>query len=115
VAVDLEKIKAIMDWPTTRNVTEVRSSMGLVRYYRRFIKGFSKINHPITSLQRIGKMCIWSADCEAIFQQLRQLLTNAPVLKIMDPKKYFLVCSYAYEEGIGGVLMWEGKNFIYES
>jgi hypothetical protein len=57
-----------MDWPTPWNVTEVRSFMGLVGYYRRFIKGFSKIGHPITSLQRKGMKFVWSTECEANFQ-----------------------------------------------
>ena len=42
-----EKIEAIMDWPTPKIVTNVRSFMGLERYYKRFIEGFSKITHPI--------------------------------------------------------------------
>ena len=54
VVVDPEKIKSIMDWPAPRNVFEVRSFMGLVGYYRMFIKGFSKIGHFITSLQIKG-------------------------------------------------------------
>jgi hypothetical protein len=65
--VDIKKIKEIMDWPVPRNVTEVRSFMGLDGYYRRFIKGFSKIGNPITSLQRKGKKFIWSPECEDIF------------------------------------------------
>jgi hypothetical protein len=52
IAVDPEKIEAIREWSTPKNVTKVRSFMGLARYYRRFIEGFSKITHPITSLQR---------------------------------------------------------------
>ena len=52
IYVDPEKIEAIMNLPTPRNVTDVRSFMGLARYYRRFIEGFSKVAHPITSLQR---------------------------------------------------------------
>ena len=51
---DLEKIEAIMNWPTPRNVTDVRSFMGLTGYYRRFIEGFSKVAHAITSLQKKG-------------------------------------------------------------
>src|SRR5882757_9879651 len=54
ISVDPEKIGTIMNWPTPRNVTDVRSFMGLVEYYRRFIEGFSKVAHAITSLQKKG-------------------------------------------------------------
>jgi hypothetical protein len=50
VAIDLEKIKEIMDCPSPRNLTEVIYFMRLDRCYRRFIKGFSKVGNPITSL-----------------------------------------------------------------
>ena len=49
---DPEKIEAIMNWPTPRNVTYVRSFMGLVGYYRRFTEGFSKVAHAITSFAK---------------------------------------------------------------
>jgi hypothetical protein len=54
VVVDTKNIKEIMDWLAPRNVYKVISFMGLARYYKRFIKGFSKISHSITSLQRKG-------------------------------------------------------------
>jgi hypothetical protein len=54
IVVDPEKIKSIEEWSTPRNVIELRSFMGLVGYYRRFIEGFSKIVHPNTSLQTKG-------------------------------------------------------------
>jgi hypothetical protein len=47
--VDLEKVEVIREWSALRNVVEARSFMGLVGYYKRFIAGFSKIAHPITS------------------------------------------------------------------
>jgi len=52
ISVDPSRIEAIKEWPTSRNMTEVRLFMGLAGYYRRFIEGFSRIAHPITSLQR---------------------------------------------------------------
>ena len=52
ISVDPEKIEAIMNWPTPRNVTDVSSFMGLAGYYRRFIEAFSKVAHSITSLQK---------------------------------------------------------------
>ena len=54
ISMDPKKIEAIMNWPTPRNVTDVRYFMGLVGYYRRFIEGFSKFAHAITSLQNKG-------------------------------------------------------------
>jgi hypothetical protein len=55
IAVDLENIEAIKGWITPKNVTKVRSFMGLAGYYKKFIERFSIISHPITSLQRKGE------------------------------------------------------------
>ena len=60
ISMDTEKIEAIMNWPNPRNVTDVRSFMGLVGYYRRFIEGFSKVAHAITSLQKKGMKFEWT-------------------------------------------------------
>jgi hypothetical protein len=115
VVVDLDKIKAIMDWPTPKDVSDIRSFMGLVGYYWRFIQGFSKFGFPITSLQKKGVKFIWTSECEERFQVLKYLLTNAHVLNIADPNKDFIVCTYACKEGLRGVLMQEGHVIFYES
>jgi hypothetical protein len=114
VVVDPEKIKSIMDWPTPKYVSDIKSFMGLVGYYRRFIKGFSKIGCPITSLQKNGFKFFWTSECEERFQEMKYLLTNAPVMNIVDPNKDFLVCTDVCKEGLGGVLM-QGHVICYES
>jgi len=52
---------------------------------------------------------------EANFEQLKQLLTHAPVLKIADPNKEFVICTNACKRGLGGVLMQDGHVVFYES
>jgi hypothetical protein len=115
IVVDPEKVEAIQEWSVPRNVVEVRYFMGLVGYYRRFIDGFSRIAHSITSLERKEKKFQWTEECERSFQQLKQLLTSAPILNIADPNKDYVVCTDACKEGLGGVLIQEGFVVCYES
>jgi hypothetical protein len=115
VAVDPNKIRSIMEWTTPKDVSDIKSFMGLAGYYRRFIKGFSKIGRPITALQKKGTKFIWTQKCEERFQTLKHLLTHAPVLKIADPEADFLVCTDAYKEGPREVLMQGGNVVCYES
>jgi hypothetical protein len=115
IVVDPEKIEAIREWSAPNNVTEVRSVMGLVGYYRRFIEGFSKIAHPITSLQIKGVNFQWTLDCENSSQHLKQLLTSAPILRIAHPNEDFIVCIDACKQGLGGVLTQNGFVICYES
>jgi hypothetical protein len=104
-----------MEWPTPKDVSDIKSFMGLVGYYRRFIKGFSKIGCLIATLQKKGTKFPWTQKCEEKFQTLKHLLTHAPMLKIVDPEADFLMCTDAYKEGLGGVLMQEGSVICYES
>jgi hypothetical protein len=115
IEVDPENIEVIRGWSTPKNVTEVRSFMALAGYYSRFIKGFSKIAHPITSLQKKGLKFQWTLDCEKSFQHLKQLLTSAPISRIADPNEDFIVCTYPCKEGFGGVLVQNGFVVCYES
>jgi len=57
----------------------------------------------------------WTSRCEESFQRLKNLLTSASVLKFVDPKKDFVVCTDACGQGLGGVLMQDNHVICYES
>ena len=80
---DPSKIKAIMEWEPPKNVTEVRSFLGLAGYYRRFVKGFSILASPLTKLLRKGAPFQWSEQCQLAFDELKQRLTSAPILVLL--------------------------------
>ena len=71
ISVDPEKIEAIEDWSVPKDVTDVRSFMGITGYYRRFFEGFSRIANLITSLQKKGKKFDWNQKCEESFKKLK--------------------------------------------
>lgn len=91
MVIDPTKIKAIIDWPVPKNVTEIRSFMGLAGLYRKFVKDFSKIAYPITSLQRKGMKFIWTEKCQAAFEYLRNL-TGALILRSLRPIRGYNGC-----------------------
>ena len=115
IYVDPEKIRVIKEWPVQKYVTDVRLFMGITGYYQRFIEGFSRIENPITSLQKKGKKFKWSQKCEDNFKKLKTLLSIAPILRIANPNKDFIVCIDACNDSLGGVLTQEGHVIAYES
>eukprot|EP00253_Pinus_taeda_P029561 PITA_29561 len=104
-----------MEWVAPKNIEDVRSFMGLEDYYKKFIRNFSHISYHITSLQRKGKKFECTEQCKASFEQLKKLLTHAPVLKVVDLDKEFVVCTDACKKEIGGALMQDGQVICYES
>jgi hypothetical protein len=88
--------------------------MGFVGYYRIFIEDFSKIVHLITSLQKKGVKFQWNSECKESFQHLKNMLTSALILKIVDPNENFIVCIDACKEGLGGVLTQNVHVICYE-
>jgi hypothetical protein len=89
--------------------------MGLAGYYRIFIAGFSNISNPITYLQKKGIKFEWTSECEEKFNLLKELLTSASVLNIVDPNEICVVCTDACKEWLGGFLTQNGHVIIYKS
>ena len=117
ISVDPKKVEVVVEWdvPTYVNVTEVRSFLGMVGYYRRFMEGFSRITQPLTNLTKKNVKFVWGDDCEQSFQELKRRLTSAPILTIPSGDEGFMVYTDASRKGLGCVLMQEGKVIAYVS
>ncbi|KAK9044452.1 hypothetical protein V6N11_058352 [Hibiscus sabdariffa] len=115
IKVDPKKIQSILDWRPLKNVGEVRSFLGLAGYYRRFVKGFSTLDSPFTKLLRKDVPFVWTENHQKSFNQLKQVLTHAPVLVQPESGKDFTVYSDASHIGLGCVLMQDGKVIAYAS
>ena len=79
---DPQKVEAILNWKPPTSVTEIRSFLGLEGYYRKFVKGFSKIATSLTRLTRKEKPFLWLEACQQSFNELKKRLTSAPVLTL---------------------------------
>ncbi|XP_075479422.1 uncharacterized protein LOC142520305 [Primulina tabacum] len=85
------------------------------RYYRRFIEGFSIIARPMTQLTQKDRRFVWTDECESSFQTLKEKLTTAPVLALPSGSGGYVVCSDASLNGLGCVLMQNGRVIAYAS
>ena len=98
IIVDPNKIEAVVNWDRPTNVSEVRSFLGLIGYYRRFVEGFSCIAAPLTQLTRKNVKFKWKEECEKSFQELKQRLVTAPVLTIPSSTGAFVRKSFDKNE-----------------
>ena len=115
IEVDPQKVEAVINWKVPTTVTEVRSFLGMAGYYRRFVEGFSIIAGPMTKLLRKNAPFIWSEECQKSFEELKHRLTTAPILTIPTGTGGFVVYSDASQQGLGCVLMQNGKVIAYAS
>ncbi|KAI3453949.1 hypothetical protein Pfo_010612 [Paulownia fortunei] len=112
---DGAKIRAIVEWEAPTKVTELRSFLGLVNYYRRFIQGYSARAAPLIDLLKKGKTWEWSEKCQHAFDDLKAAVSSEPVLALPDFDKPFELHTDASDFAIGGVLMQEGHPIAFES
>jgi hypothetical protein len=115
IAVDPGKVDAVFKWPRPTNVKEIRSFLGLAGYYRRFIKEFSKIAMPMTSLTKKNVKFDWTDECEQSFQTLKAHLVTAPVLALPSEHGEYEIYTDASRQGLGCVLMQDKRVIAYAS
>ncbi|GJV98638.1 retrotransposon protein, putative, ty3-gypsy subclass [Tanacetum coccineum] len=101
--------------PKVQFLVHVIDSQGLAGYYRRFIKGFSKISKPMTKLTQKKVKFEWGDKQETAFQLLKQKLCSVPILALPEGSEDFIVYCDALIKGLGTVLMQRKKVIAYAS
>ncbi|XP_063050302.1 uncharacterized protein LOC134445147 [Engraulis encrasicolus] len=104
VASDPAKVQKVQEWPTPTSVQEVRQFVGLASYYRRFVQDFATVAGPLHALTKKYARFHWTAECQQAFDQLKRLLTTAPVLGYPLDQGNMVLDTDASDVGIGAVL-----------
>jgi hypothetical protein len=86
---DPGKIEAVLHFPKPKNVTSVISFLGLTGYYRKYVRGYSRLAGPLFELTKKDIAFVWNVDCEQAYQALKAALVDAPVLTRPDFKRTF--------------------------
>lgn len=102
---DEGKVRAVLEWPQPTTLKELQRFLGFANFYRRFIRNFSSVANPLTSLVKKGSHRLpWEESATQAFNQLKQRFTSVPILSHPDPEIPFVVEVDASSTGIGTVL-----------
>eukprot|EP00899_Mesostigma_viride_P020850 jgi/Mesvir1/28767/Mv25849-RA.1 len=108
---EASKVSAVLEWPVLKSAHDVKSFLGLVGWYRRFIPDMAAISGPLLALLKKDVPFEWTAACQQAFDVLKQKLTTAPLLVGPNPDLPYQVRSDASQGAIGAVLMQDhGKG-----
>jgi hypothetical protein len=102
--VDRSKVQTIIEWPVPTNVDGVRSFLGIAGYYRKFVKNFSRIALPLTTLLQQSTSFQWDKPQQLAFDTLKKALSTTPILILPNPALPYTVTTDASTQAIGAVL-----------
>jgi hypothetical protein len=91
VKMDPQKVQCIVDWEAPVNLKDVQAFLGFSNFYRRFIKGFSRIVKPLVALTKKDSKWYWSETCQTAFDTLKRSFISAPTLRHFDPTREIFV------------------------
>jgi hypothetical protein len=104
IFMDKSKVETIQCWATPSSVKDVQRFLGFADFYRRFIKGYSKIATLLITLTCKDKPFSWNPTTQAAFDTLQMAFTSAPILIHPDPAKPFIVETDALDFALGAIL-----------
>ena len=98
------KVDSIVKFPSPKNVDELKTALGMLSYYRKYIRGYAEIAHPLTKLMKKDVAYEWTSDQENAFQLLKAKLVEPPILGYPCFTLPFIVYTDASSWGAGAVL-----------
>jgi hypothetical protein len=101
---DKSKVETIQCWATPSSVKDVQRFLGFANFYHRFIKGYSKITTPLTTLTCKDKPFSWNPTAQAAFDILKMAFTSTPILIHPDPAKPFIMETDASDFALGAII-----------
>jgi len=108
---DPRKIEAVLHFPTSKTVTSVRSFLGLTGYYRKYIRGYSRLVGALFELKRKDVAFVWDVGCQQAYQALKAALVDAPVLTRPDFRRTFWLDVDWSPKGVRAILSQKEGRF----
>jgi len=113
IEMEKKKVNRVLSWPEPKNVKDVRKFLGLVNYYRRFIKNFAQVARPMNVLTRKDIKWQWKEEQQKVFDELKRIFMTKPVLAALDLDKEFRVEADASNYATRGVLSMKGSDKLW--
>ena len=110
---DPGKVAAVKDWPTPKNLKEVRGFIGFANFYRRFIKDFAKLARPLHDLTKKEVPFQWGPNQQQAFDNLKTAFTTAPILRLWNPELPTKLEVDASGFATGGVILQQQEDQLW--
>lgn len=115
VKVDTKKVEAVCAMPPPADELGVKRLCGMVQYMAKFMPNLASDLEPIRALTRQNVEWNWSEECNLAFNRIKEKLTQTPVLSYFNPEKKLLLQVDSSKDGLGAVLLQEGRPIEYAS
>ena len=115
IKIDPDKVEAVKEMPRHADVEAIQRLNGFVNYLAKFLPKLADVMEPIRRLTRKDTDWIWAEEQEKAFEDVKKLVTEAPVLSYYNPEGEVEIQCDASQKGLGATLLQQGKPVVYIS